>query len=46
VDQNSISTKDDIRAANAWFQNFARDIEDQKSYALLELPVFGIAGAF
>ncbi|MBB6270956.1 pimeloyl-ACP methyl ester carboxylesterase [Pedobacter cryoconitis] len=58
VDQNSISsfdrsvyfsayqTKDDIRAANAWFQNFARDIEDQKSYAPLELPVLGIAGAF
>lgn len=42
----SYDTKDNIRAANAWFQSFAQDIEDQKSYAQLELPVLGIAGVF
>lgn len=45
VFQSHYGTNDGIRAGNAWFQNFARDIHDQKSYALLEMPVLGIVGA-
>jgi len=36
--------RDSIRATNAWFQAFSQDVEDQKSYSLLQLPVLGIAG--
>jgi pimeloyl-ACP methyl ester carboxylesterase len=44
---NSYGTGDAIRAANAWFQSFAQDIEDQKSYLLLETPILGVgAGSF
>ena len=31
-----------IRASNAWYQTFAKDIEDSKSYQQLEMPVLGI----
>jgi len=32
-----------IRASNAWYQTFALDIEDAKSYAKLQMPVLGLA---
>lgn len=32
-----------IRASNAWYQTFAQDIEDSKSYQPLTMPVLGIA---
>ncbi|RXG26290.1 pimeloyl-ACP methyl ester carboxylesterase [Leeuwenhoekiella polynyae] len=31
-----------IRASNAWYQAFAKDIEDSKSYQQLEMPLLGI----
>lgn len=31
-----------IRASNAWYQSFAQDIEDAKSYKMLSMPVLGI----
>jgi len=34
---------ENIRAANAWYQSFAQDIEDAKNYGQLVLPVLGIA---
>lgn len=33
---------DSIRAANAWYQTFAQDIEDAKAYKQLNMPVLGI----
>ncbi|MDN3584596.1 alpha/beta fold hydrolase [Mucilaginibacter flavus] len=33
---------DDIRASNAWYQTFTQDIEDAKSYSILEMPVLAI----
>lgn len=34
---------ENIRAANAWYQSFAQDIEDSKTYGQLTMPVLGIA---
>jgi len=34
---------ENIRASNAWYQTFTKDIEDGKSYAQLTMPVLGIA---
>jgi pimeloyl-ACP methyl ester carboxylesterase len=36
--------KDGIRAGNAWYQAFAQDIEDDKNYKPLQMPVLGIGG--
>lgn len=56
-DQNSISdfdkavyasaynNADAIRASNAWYQAFPRDIEDSKTYGKLTMPVIGIGGS-
>jgi pimeloyl-ACP methyl ester carboxylesterase len=33
---------DQIRASNAWYQSFTRDIEDAKSYTQLTMPVLGL----
>lgn len=33
---------ENIRAANAWYQSFTRDIEDAKHYQQLTMPVLGI----
>lgn len=33
---------ENIRASNAWYQSFNKDIEDAKSYKLLNMPVLGI----
>jgi len=33
---------ENIRAANAWYQSFAQDIEDARNYGQLVLPVLGI----
>jgi len=33
---------DSIRASNAWYQSFSRDIEDAKTYQQLTMPVLGI----
>jgi len=57
VEQSSISdfdkevyefaynSKDAIRASNAWYQSFLQDIEDNKSYEKLNIPVLGIGGS-
>lgn len=34
-----------IRASNAWYQAFPQDIEDQKAYDKLYMPVIGIGGS-
>ena len=34
----------DIRAGNAWYQAFGQDIEDDKGYQAVEMPVLGIGG--
>jgi len=34
-----------IRASNAWYQAFPQDIEDQKAYDKLCMPVIGIGGS-
>ncbi len=31
-----------IRASNSWFQAFPQDVEDQKSYGKLNMPVLGL----
>lgn len=36
---------DGIRAGNGWYQTFAQDIEDSKSYTHLNMPVIGIGGS-
>lgn len=36
---------DGIRAGNGWYQTFAQDIEDSKSYTQLTMPVIGIGGS-
>lgn len=33
---------DSIRASNAWYQTFTQDIEDAKTYPMLEMPVLAI----
>jgi pimeloyl-ACP methyl ester carboxylesterase len=38
------SNEDDIRSSNAWFQEFSKDIADQKKYPILKTPVLGIGG--
>lgn len=41
---NAYDGRDGIRAGNAWYQAFPRDIEDVKTYAPLTMPVMGIGG--
>jgi len=36
--------KDGIRAGNAWYQAFGQDIEDDRGYQAVEMPVLGIGG--
>jgi pimeloyl-ACP methyl ester carboxylesterase len=57
VDQNSISdfdkevyefaykSKDGIRSSNSWYQAFPQDIEDNKTYEKINMPVLGIGGS-
>jgi len=57
VDSNSVSEfdkavyefayngKDAIRASNAWYQAFPKDIEDSKTYSKLTMPVLGIGAS-
>ncbi|PKA99810.1 pimeloyl-ACP methyl ester carboxylesterase [Flavobacteriaceae bacterium MAR_2009_75] len=37
--------KDAIRASNAWYQAFPQDIEDNRTYQKLHMPVLGIGGS-
>jgi pimeloyl-ACP methyl ester carboxylesterase len=37
------STAAAIRAGNSWYQTLTQDIEDQKSYGLIQVPMLGIA---
>ncbi|MGH1516606.1 alpha/beta fold hydrolase [Chryseobacterium sp. JK1] len=37
--------KNAIRASNAWYQAFPKDIEDSKTYDKLTIPVIGIGGS-
>lgn len=39
------NTEEGIRASNAWYQAFPKDIEDFKRYAKLEMPVLAIGGS-
>jgi len=39
------NSKEAIRSANAWYQAFPQDIEDSKTYHILEIPVIGIGGS-
>ncbi|MDQ2720424.1 MAG: alpha/beta hydrolase [Bacteroidota bacterium] len=41
----SYDSIDGIRASNGWYQAFARDIEDSKTYNKIKLPVLGIAAS-
>jgi pimeloyl-ACP methyl ester carboxylesterase len=55
VDQSAISPRDRaiyaaayatpsaVRAGNAWYQTFYQDIEDQKAYGTITVPMLGIA---
>lgn len=38
-------TEAGIRASNAWYQTFPKDIEDFKNYHKLEMPVLAIGGS-
>ncbi|MCF2529114.1 alpha/beta fold hydrolase [Yinghuangia soli] len=38
------ATPDAVRAGNAWYQEFMRDIEDEKTHGPLAMPVLGIGG--
>ena len=38
------SSRDAIRANNAWYQAFAQDIADSRTYAKLSMPVLGLGG--
>lgn len=38
------SSPDAIRAGNAWYQAFRRDIEDQKAYGAITTPILVLAG--
>lgn len=40
---NAYQSADAIRAGNAWYQAFPQDIEDQKAYGKLTMPVLGLA---
>jgi len=40
---SAYSTPEAIRAGNAWYQTFFQDIEDQKSYGTITVPMLGIA---
>jgi pimeloyl-ACP methyl ester carboxylesterase len=39
---SAYNSADAIRASNAWYQTFTQDIEDAKSYPMLEMPVLAI----
>ena len=39
---NAYNDKESIRASNAWYQTFNKDIEDVKHYQKLPMPVLGI----
>ena len=40
------SRPDAIRAGNGWYQAFPRDIEDQKAYGKITVPMLGLGGAY
>lgn len=42
---SAYNSKAAIRASNAWYQAFPQDIEDNKTYAKLKMPVIGIGGS-
>jgi len=42
---SAYNSKDSIRASNAWYQAFPKDIEDHKTYPKLMMPVLGIGGS-
>ncbi|MEO3405647.1 alpha/beta hydrolase [Mucilaginibacter sp. CAU 1740] len=39
------NTVEGIRAANGWYKAFAADIEDNKHYKKIEVPVLGVGGS-
>lgn len=38
------NSREAIRAGNAWYQTFTKDVEDYKKYAVLKMPVLGLGG--
>ncbi|MBZ4187698.1 alpha/beta fold hydrolase [Niabella beijingensis] len=45
VYSSAYNDKNAIRASNAWYQAFPKDIEDSKTYDKLKIPVIGIGGS-
>ena len=43
---DAYSSPDGIRAGHAWYQAWPRDIEDQKRYPKLTMPVLGLGAAY
>jgi pimeloyl-ACP methyl ester carboxylesterase len=41
---HAYDSRDGIRAGNAWYQAFGQDIEDDKNYRAVQMPVLGIGG--
>ena len=41
---NAYDSKNGIRAGYAWYQAFGQDIEDDKNYQPVQMPVLGIGG--
>lgn len=41
---NAYKSPEAIRAGNAWYQTFTQDINDQKTYAKVNVPTLGLAG--
>jgi pimeloyl-ACP methyl ester carboxylesterase len=39
------NTPSGIRASNAWYKEFGADIEDNKQYKKIEVPVLGVGGS-
>ena len=38
------NSRDAIRASNAWYQTFDKDIKDSETYSKLKMPVLGLGG--
>lgn len=43
---DAYSTPDGIRAGHAWYRAWPHDIEDQKAYPKLTMPVLGLGGEY
>lgn len=46
VYSDAYSTPDGIRAGHAWYRAWPHDINDQKAYPMLTMPVLGLGGEY